>query len=213
MIKAGQRLKDTRVTKRLTIEDVAKATKIRSAFIQAIEKGEYNKLPSPAYASGFVRNYASFLGLPEREILAIFRREFDEEQAFKVLPDSLTTSQDFPRRSLRIQQTLLILFVVLGTFFSYIGYQYRFLVVNPPLSVDNPQEGMTTNQELLIHGKTDGNATVTVNNSPVTMTTTGEFSKKVLLFPGKTTLSIVATNTIGKKTEVKRTITVEETQE
>lgn len=213
MIKAGQRLKESRLAKRLSIEDVAKATKIRTAFIQAIEKGEYHKLPSPAYASGFVRNYASFLDLPEREILAIFRREFDEEKAYKVLPDSLANAQDFPRKSLRIQQTLLILLVVLGTFFAYIGYQYRFLVVNPPLTVESPREGITTGQEIIIQGKTDGNATVTVNSSPVTMTPSGEFSKKVLLFPGKTTLSIVATNTIGKKTEVRRTITVEKAED
>ena len=52
MIRVGQLLRDERVRKRLTIEEVAKATKIRTNFLSAIEKGEYKKLPSSAYAQG-----------------------------------------------------------------------------------------------------------------------------------------------------------------
>jgi len=89
MVPVGQRLQRERIQKKLTIEDVAKATKIKAVFLAAIEKGEYTKLPSPAYAQGFVRNYASYLGLPKGEITALFKREFDEKKAYKVLPDSL----------------------------------------------------------------------------------------------------------------------------
>ncbi|MBQ2086617.1 MAG: DUF4115 domain-containing protein, partial [Selenomonas sp.] len=46
---------------KLTIQDIAKGTSIRSVYIDAIEKGEYDKLPGKVYAKGFVRNYASFL--------------------------------------------------------------------------------------------------------------------------------------------------------
>ena len=59
MVKVGQKLHDARTRKSLTIDEVAAATKIQPKFITAIERSEYDKLPSPAYAQGFVSNYAS----------------------------------------------------------------------------------------------------------------------------------------------------------
>ena len=83
MTTAGQKLKAARLEKSLTLEDVSKATKIKSSFLEYIENGEYQKLPSVSYAHGFVRNYASFLGLDEKELLAIFRREYKFEKRFR----------------------------------------------------------------------------------------------------------------------------------
>src|SRR5664279_124356 len=115
MVRVGQRLYKERIQKKLTIDEIAKATRIKPIFLQAIEQGEYNKLPSPAYAIGFVRNYADYLGLPKAEITALFRREFDEKKAFKVLPDSLVKTKEFPVKRFQIQQSIfvIIFFVVL----------------------------------------------------------------------------------------------------
>lgn len=210
MVKAGQRLKNARIAKKLSLEDVAKATKIRTSFLQAIEKGEYQNLPSSAYATGFVRNYAAFVGLSEREILAVFRREFDEEKVFKVLPDSLARQRDFPRRSVRIQQTLIIFLVVMAGFISYIGYQYRFLVVDPPLSLTSPKDQAEVLTDIQVIGKTDRNATVTINNTPVTVDENGNFTKKIALFPGKGTISVIAKNRIGREIKISRSVNVKE---
>ena len=109
MIKVGQRLKEIRLRKGLSIEQVSNGTKIRPQFITAIEKGEYQKLPSPTYAQGFVRNYAEFLGAPKRETLALFRREFDEEQAYRVLPQGFSKQKDFPVTKIRIQKAVFVI--------------------------------------------------------------------------------------------------------
>ena len=63
MIKAGEKLQEARLSKGLTLEDVSKSTKIKISYLEFIENGEYEKLPSVSYAHGFVRNYAKFLGL------------------------------------------------------------------------------------------------------------------------------------------------------
>ena len=94
MIKAGERLKEVRLARDLTLEDVEKSTKIKTSYLEFIENGQYDKLPSVSYAQGFVRNYADFLGLPEKEIMAIFRREFDEEKAYRVLPKGFDKKQE-----------------------------------------------------------------------------------------------------------------------
>src|SRR3989344_231387 len=117
MIRTGQKLRDERIRRGLSIDDVAKATKIRSSFLLAIEKGDYSKLPSSAYVQGFVRNYAEYLGLSKREVLAIFRREFDEEKVFRVLPEGMVKSSDVARIPFRIHHTALI--VVFLIFFLF----------------------------------------------------------------------------------------------
>ncbi|TSC61071.1 MAG: transcription regulation protein, partial [Parcubacteria group bacterium Gr01-1014_107] len=68
-------LKEARVSKGYTLEQVEKATKIRSKFLTAIESDDYARLPSPLYAKGFVKNYGDFLGLESSRMLAFFRRQ------------------------------------------------------------------------------------------------------------------------------------------
>lgn len=208
MLKLGQRLHNLRVQKKLSIDEVSQAIKIKPVFLTAIEKGEYHKLPSPAYAQGFVRNYATYLGLSRAEITALFKREFDEKKAYKVLPDSLVTANEYPVQRLRIQQSLIFASVVLLLFLGYLFFQYRAAFLPPSLTITSPQANSTTSKEITVAGKADSTATVYVNNQPVTVNSNGEFSKRLTLFPGNTTISVRAENRFGKVTEERRDIVV-----
>jgi cytoskeletal protein RodZ len=59
----GQRLKQAREYRNLTLQKVTEATRIRMAFLQALEADDYSAMTSAAQARGFLRNYAQFLGL------------------------------------------------------------------------------------------------------------------------------------------------------
>jgi cytoskeleton protein RodZ len=65
----GQKLHQARQAKALSIEQASRATRIRAHYLQAIERGDLDALPSLAQARGFLRLYASFLGLDAEEIL------------------------------------------------------------------------------------------------------------------------------------------------
>lgn len=208
MIRAGQRLHDTRIAKELTIQEIATATKIRAGFLTAIEDGDYNKLPSSTYAHGFVKNYAEFLGLPQREIVALFRREFDEEKTFKVLPEGLTKKEDFPLKRLRIQQTLLVITLLFFLLIGFLAYQYRYALISPPLEVISPKDKAVVSQNTTVLGKTDNNAVVTVNDKAVTVQANGKFSQIIALFPGTGKIVVQATNRFGKKTLIERSVIV-----
>lgn len=208
MMRLGKRLHDARLHKKLSLEEVARATKIKSHFLAALERGDYHSLPSPAYAQGFVKNYAAYLELPQAEIAALFRREFDEKKAYKVLPDALVKREEFPLKRIRLQQSLVIAALVLFLFFGYLLFQYRYVFIPPSLTLSTPVPGATVKQELIVSGKTDSNATVLVNNNPVTLNEQGEFTKRLSLFPGKTNLTVKATNRLGKETTVTREIVV-----
>ncbi|NDJ76687.1 MAG: DUF4115 domain-containing protein [Chloroflexi bacterium] len=58
----GQRLREARESRELTLEEAARKTRIRARFLDAIERGDYADM-SPVQAQGFLRNYARALGL------------------------------------------------------------------------------------------------------------------------------------------------------
>ncbi len=208
MVNLGQRLQTLRTQKKLSLEEISQAIKIKPVFLAAIERGEFHKLPSPAYAQGFVRNYAMYLGLSKAEFTALFKREFDDKKAYKVLPDSMVRTKEFPLQRLKIQQSLLLAGGVLVIFLAYLFFQYRAAFLPPSLSIDSPKDNSTTSKEITVTGNADSNATVYVNNQPVTVSSNGDFSKKLTLFPGNSTITVKAENRFGKEATVQRNILV-----
>ena len=57
----GRILRQEREEHGLELEDVARATRIRSHYLKALEEGEFGLLPSSAQVSGFLRTYAEYL--------------------------------------------------------------------------------------------------------------------------------------------------------
>lgn len=66
----GQRLKNEREARFLTLEKAADETRIRQVFLQALEADDYSVMPSAAQGRGFLRNYAEYLNLNIDEIIA-----------------------------------------------------------------------------------------------------------------------------------------------
>lgn len=209
MVHVGEKLYEERIKRRLTLDEVAKATKIRSSFLKCIEKGEYEKLPSGTYAHGFVRNYARFLGLPEHETLALFKREYAEENFLKILPEGLVRNEDFPLSKFKITQALKILPLIFLALLVYIIFQYRSAIFNPSLSISSPKENaIISSQAVTVIGKTDPNSTVYVNSEPASLDKNGNFKKTINVFTGKTTITIKSVNSFNRTTILKRQIEV-----
>ncbi len=209
MIRIGAQFQEERKNQNLSIEEVSRATKIRTEFLNAIERGDYKKLPSPAYAHGFVRNYAKFLGLPVERSLAIFRREFDEKKNVEVLPRGLTNSSDFTLPRFKIGKSAVLVGAVFLIIAGFLFYQYRAALFDPNLDVDFPRENQTLsslNVEIL--GKTDPNGILMVENEQVTINSDGSFKKQVTVFPGSTSLTFQVENKFGRTTTLTRTINI-----
>lgn len=208
MVRAGERLREERLRKKLTLSDVEKAIRIKSSFLAAIERGDYSKLPSSAYAQGFVRNYAEYLGLPTRQILAVFRREFDERKEYKVLPESLARGETLATRHFRIRRRMLFVVALIVFFVGFLIYQFRFAFLNPPLTVESPKERSVASQQVAVEGTTDPNATVSVNGQVVSLNPQGRFSKSIAAFDGPLTIVVKAKSRFGKETTVERHVEV-----
>jgi hypothetical protein len=63
MFEIGASLREARVKRGLSSQDVHKAIRIRDRYLQALEEERWEQLPGDAYAKGFLRTYADFLGL------------------------------------------------------------------------------------------------------------------------------------------------------
>ncbi len=76
--KVGDILRDTRVVRDEELKDAAKALAIRLPFMEAIEDSRPSDLPGAAYALGFVRSYADYLGLDSKALVERYKEEAKE---------------------------------------------------------------------------------------------------------------------------------------
>ena len=78
-MRIGEVLKQSRTRQGIEIADVEERTKIRTKYLRALESEEWEVLPSPAYAKGFLRTYAQLLGLDADAIVDEYRRQVESE--------------------------------------------------------------------------------------------------------------------------------------
>jgi hypothetical protein len=70
MASIGQKLEEARNRKGISIREAEEATKIRGHFLASFEKDAFDVNLPPVYLSGFLKNYARFLGLDPEAVLA-----------------------------------------------------------------------------------------------------------------------------------------------
>lgn len=205
---AGSILKESRLSKNISLADVEQSTKIRLKFLQAIEEDDFTKLPSLGYAKGFVKNYSEYLGLDSTMVLAFFRRETADVSRVSLLPKGMAEPFNKPMVHLTPGRFLALLIGALGmVFLFYFGFQYRRLYQPPPLTLEKPaNESVTPEKRIDVLGRTDSDATVTINGVSVLVRSDGRFFDQVILTPGVNTITIVATSRFGKATTVTRNV-------
>lgn len=69
----GPILEKKRLEKGLSLKEVEQATKIRTRYLEGLEREDPTSLPDPVYARGFLKTYANFLGLNGEQLSREFR--------------------------------------------------------------------------------------------------------------------------------------------
>lgn len=204
----GQILKEEREKKFYTLDEIEKATKIRKEMLEALEAGEYQKLPPTTFIQGFIKNYGKFLGLDSQNLLAIFRREFSDQKHPPRVLDSF--SNPVQKRKFALTPAKFLGLIVLGLvliFFAYLWFEYRFLVGTPYLEITAPADQTSTSSSTIaVSGRTDPEDKVTINNQEIAVDPSGKFSQEIKLTENVNNISIVATSKSGKSTKLERTV-------
>lgn len=85
----AEQLRGARERLKMSVYDVAEATKIKTDHVRALEEGNYDVFAAPVYIKGFVRNCARVLQLDVGKVLEELDAELAETARFSEAP-SLT---------------------------------------------------------------------------------------------------------------------------
>ncbi len=75
MAELGTRLKEARLSKGYSLDDLQEITKIQKRYLVGIEEGNYSIMPGSFYVRAFIKQYAEAVGLNPEEILETFKSE------------------------------------------------------------------------------------------------------------------------------------------
>ena len=95
--RVGEELREARLALGVSVEDAATQLRINKRYLQALEEGRVKDLPGAAYAVGFVRSYATALGLDADDAVRRFR---DMSGTAVTKSDELVFPEPVPRRGL-----------------------------------------------------------------------------------------------------------------
>lgn len=84
----GEQLAAERARQQLELSDVAARTRIPSRHLEAIETGNHDGLPALPYSAGFVKSYATMLGLDGQAMSRAFRDEVGDAQRAHFEPEA-----------------------------------------------------------------------------------------------------------------------------
>src|SRR3990167_2491112 len=208
MKKVGQILKEARDKKDIGLEEAERATRIRKNILISLEASHWDKLPSPTFVKGLLKNYGEYLGLDTSSLLAFFRREYEEPKTQRSI-----ISPKIKKPKIRFTPqviTLLAFLVIFLTAGIYLFSQYRSFTAAPFLEVTEPPNNIKKETlDVNVVGKTYPDATLKINGQTVQLSPGGTFSIAVSLVEGINTIVVTAENRFGKISTEKRTIVVE----
>lgn len=123
----GAALREERQKRLIDIDDAANRLKISARQLRALEEGDASSLPPPAYAKGFLRSYAAYVGFSAEEINEALRSLSSVEQP--VTPRSVY--QPEPDTAPRTKRTPLLFLFVIGLLIAggYVAWQQGFFAL------------------------------------------------------------------------------------
>jgi len=192
----GRKLRASRTSQGRNIAGVAKELKIEREQVSQFEKGDYSLSSLSPHQRGYLKSYVSLLELDWEE-----ERPTDSNDN-----DSPTTiSRDRDQRlkswvlSQKIKSFSLVTVVLAGFVGAALVVSQLFLA--PELVVSQPQQSEFTQQsrQLVVSGETSPGSDVIINDVPVAVGLSGEFSENVLLARGVNRVEVVAVNSLSRR--------------
>ncbi len=105
MSELGTQLKEARIAKGYSLEDLQDVTKIQKRYLVGIEEGNHSMMPGPFYARAFIKQYAEAVGLNANELLEQHKGEVPtppkEEVRTSMVPPTPSRRQTFAKSSSR----------------------------------------------------------------------------------------------------------------
>ena len=122
----GQRIREARITKNLSLESVSGHIHIAVKILEAIEEGNTEKGPAPVFMRGLVRTYCQYLGIDKSNIVdkieQLLKSDAQGEQQLKTLKPVIEIRESHP-----IRNTLAVMVLVTVGYLLYSNYSSQIL--------------------------------------------------------------------------------------
>jgi hypothetical protein len=207
----GERLREAREVRGFDLYRAERDTKIREKYLAALEAGDFAELPGEVYTRGFLRNYASYLGLDPDEIVDEWRRETGDSVPGAVLaggqPSFAGPRPVRIRRPFRMERThiaiigVVVIVALIGTYF---GLQITRFLEYPTLGVSEPSGTQTISvaagtTSFVLRGTATSGTTVLISwdgqdPSPILVGDSGSWTYTAQLHFGSNQFDITAMN-------------------
>ncbi|WP_434758327.1 RodZ domain-containing protein [Paenibacillus amylolyticus] len=126
MSELGQQLREARLQKGMSLDDVQEMTKIRKRYLEAIEAGDYKVLPGSFYVRAFIKTYAETVGLNPDELLEGHKKDVPAETAEATMEPVIQKRSNRPAErsnrwmSIALMWTFpILIFVLLYVYMAY----------------------------------------------------------------------------------------------
>jgi len=206
----GEILSEKRRSLGLSLEEIGKETKIRPKYLEAIEKNNFSSFGQSTTVKGFIRNYAQVLGLSPENTLAVFRRDFAENEKGQIIPQGVVEPLDEQQFYWTPKLTFIaIVVLLLGGFVFFFFRQYTRFNSPPFLEISSPADEQIFKEKIVVSGKTDKDASVRIEGTLITVAEGGSFKEEIVLPRGENILTIEASNRRGRKRTVNVKVKVE----
>lgn len=70
----GEKLRNAREARGISIREIADQTRISARYLEAIEENNYKPLPGGVFNKGFIKSYAKYVGVDEKEALEDYNK-------------------------------------------------------------------------------------------------------------------------------------------
>lgn len=186
-------------TKGLTLERVYQLTGVPKHYLEAIFKGEWDKLPAAPYARGYFKKLESLLGVPDNHFWQLYKEEVDLKISGPT--DKLPENRYEIKAGNRKWPWLIVAVLAIGVYL-FLGLD-RSLGV-PEIQVTNPLNALTvsTLPNFILTGQMNNQDKLLINGEEMYVDKDGRFEKTYNLQPGLNTFEIIAKRFLGKETKV-----------
>lgn len=118
MAEFGNRLRAAREARGLSLEKIARETRISVRFLEAIEAEEFDVLPGGVYTRGFIRSYAAIIGLDPDQIAAEYQQLDTRNEPEPVVRNVVRQRRNVDRAFLGGAAIALVVMILLFYVFS-----------------------------------------------------------------------------------------------
>lgn len=190
----GEKLRQAREARGISISEVAEQTRISALYLEAIENNDYRTLPGGIFNKGFVKSFAKFVGVDEQEALQDYSRLLVEQGNAESADDPKTyrpqVLTDDQSRSSMIP-TLIFAVIILGLLTGGVLWGLNYYQ-----NSQNPAVTNSGNTNQTANGATNTNTNVNANPTPAPAVAVNEINVELRT---SETVAVNYTND-GKKT-------------